>query len=375
MTSSATGRVFLVNRWVDAAAAGGLSIVVYLACLLLLRGGPGRLDVSATLALFFLLNFPHFSATNWRLYRSWSNARQFPVTAWVLPVLLAALVAAGLAHPALVAPALVGLYYLWSPFHYSGQALGITLLYGRRSGFAIGRVERLALAACVYGAFVNSFAALDRSPADLSFYGIEYPRFGLPAWIDPLTLGLTLTAGALFLAGIGQQALAARRAPPLVLLMPLLAHLVWFVVAKRTNTPLFLALVASFHSLQYLLIAWAVQLEERRDETGAAATREFVWRQSLKWGAGNVVGGLALFGALPWLVSRVFDTGLAPQVVFGIVWAALNVHHFFVDGVIWKLRSAGPAGALAASGADRLQPGAPRRGLRSAGQPPVGALR
>jgi len=348
--------------------------VVYLGCLLLLRGGLAPLGVSVTLALFFMLNFPHFSATNWRLYRSWSNARQFPVTAFGLPVLLAALVAAGLAQPSLVAPALIGLYYLWSPFHYSGQALGITLLYGRRSGFTIGRVERLALSTCVYGAFVNSFAALDRSPADLSFYGIEYPRFGLPAWIDPVTLGLTVAGGALFLARIGQQALAARRAPPLVLLMPLLAHLVWFVAAKRTNTPLFLGLIASFHSLQYLLIAWAVQLKERREETGAAPTRDFVWRQSLKWVAGNVAGGLALFGALPWLLSRVTGTSLALPVVFGIVWAALNVHHFFVDGVIWKLRSGGAAGALAASGADGLQAGAPRRALRPVGQSPVGAL-
>ena len=75
MTSPGTERVFLVNRWVDAAAAGGLSIVVYLGCLLLLRGGLAPLGVSVTLALFFMLNFPHFSATNWRLYRSWSNAR------------------------------------------------------------------------------------------------------------------------------------------------------------------------------------------------------------------------------------------------------------------------------------------------------------
>src|SRR5262245_37031208 len=163
--SRAGQELYLANRWVDAAAAGGLSIVVYLACLFLrgADGAPVGLDVTATLALFLVFNFPHFAATNWRLYRTAGNARQFPVTAWGLPALFVALVAAGLSHPSLVAPALIGLYYLWSPFHYSGQALGITLLYGRRSGFDIGRAGRLGLSTFVYAAFVNSFAALDRS--------------------------------------------------------------------------------------------------------------------------------------------------------------------------------------------------------------------
>ena len=373
----AGSELYLVNRWVDAAAAGGLSIAVYLACLLLrgVDGAPAGLDVMATLSLFVALNFPHFSATNWRLYRSWSNARQFPVTSLGLPVLFVALVAAGLSHPGFVAPALVGLYYLWSPFHYSGQALGITLLYGRRSGFEIGRAERLGLATFVYAAFVNSFAALDRSDADLSFYGIEYPRFGLPAWIGPVTLALVAAGGAMFLGKVAQRALAARRLPPLALLMPALAHLVWFVVAKRTNTPLFLALVASFHSLQYLLVAWAVQIQERRAETGAPPTREFVLQQSLKWGAGNVGLGLLLFVALPWVLTRAVDTGLPTQVVFGIVWAALNVHHFFVDGVIWKLRRPGVAGALAASRAESGAAAPRSAALRPVAPAPVGALR
>ena len=369
--------IFLVNRWVDAAAAGGLSIAVYLACLLLrgADGTPSGLDVIPTLALFLVFNFPHFAATNWRLYRTAGNARQFPVTAWGLPALFVALVAAGLRHPALVAPALIGLYYLWSPFHYSGQTLGITLLYGRRSGFEIGRAERLGLSIFVYAAFVNAFAALDRSDADLSFYGIEYPRFGLPAWIGPATLALVVAGGGLFLARVAQRALHTRRLPPLALLMPAAAHLVWFVVAKRTNTPLFLALVASFHSLQYLLVAWAVQIQERRAETRAPSTRDFVLLQSLKWAAGNVGLGLLLFLALPWVVSRTVDTGLPTPVVFGIVWAALNVHHFFVDGVIWKLRRPGVAGTLAAPRAEGGQAAAQLAVLRPVTNTSVGALR
>ena len=34
---------------------------------------------------------------------------------------------------------------------------------------------------------------------------------------------------------------------------------------------------------------------------------------------------------------------------FGVVWAAVNIHHFFVDGVIWKLREPATAAALTTS--------------------------
>ena len=104
------------------------------------------------MALF--VNYPHFSATVYRLYQSPDNIRQFPVTALGVPLLLVGAVAASLWQPELAAPYLVTLFLIWSPFHYSGQTIGITMLYARRCGFGIGRWERLALSAFVYSTFI-----------------------------------------------------------------------------------------------------------------------------------------------------------------------------------------------------------------------------
>jgi hypothetical protein len=63
----------------------------------------------------------------------------------------------------------------------------------------------------------------------------------------------------------------------------------------------------------------------------------------MKWGLWNYAGGIALFIGLPWLFYWV---PVPTVTVVGVIIAAINIHHFFVDGVIWKLRHASAASPL-----------------------------
>ena len=49
-----------------------------------------------------------------------------------------------------------------------------------------------------------------------------------------------------------------------------------------------------------------------------------------------IAGGIALFIPGPWLASRVFHFDFAAS--FLIFTALVNIHHFILDGAIWKLR-------------------------------------
>ena len=51
-----------------------------------------------------------------------------------------------------------------------------------------------------------------------------------------------------------------------------------------------------------------------------------------------MLGGAVLFWALPRLLVEA--SGLPLSTVEGIAIAGVQIHHFFVDGVIWKLRDA-----------------------------------
>ena len=59
------------------------------------------------------------------------------------------------------------------------------------------------------------------------------------------------------------------------------------------------------------------------------------WRPLAYFGV-LVVGGIALFVPGPWLASRVFHHDFTAS--FLIFTALVNIHHFILDGAIWKLR-------------------------------------
>jgi hypothetical protein len=72
------------------------------------------------------------------------------------------------------------------------------------------------------------------------------------------------------------------------------------------------------------------------DIGGHQPSKSFVLRESARWFGLNVVGGAFLFFALPTLAEL---TGASSTFSFAVVATAVQLHHFFVDGVIWKLKN------------------------------------
>ena len=330
--------LYFINAPTDYACIGGLSIALYAALALLQRGAhitPPAAQWSAAAAAFtWLCNWPHFAATSYRLYHSKRNIAQYPVTAAVIPLLMLAAIVASLASPDGVAPYFVKLYLIWSPYHYSGQSLGISLLYARRAGVRIGRLERLALSGFIFGTFLLPSSRAEVGADVRTFYGISYPMLRLPSAVPAILAAVMWTCGAAFLVLILSRAARTRRLPPPIVLLPAVTQLVWFEVGARI--PSFNEFVPFFHGLQYLLIAWAMQLKEQMDEHHVAPSPRYALTESLRWGAVILLGGAALF----WVLPRVgLLAGFSLSIAEPVIIAAVQIHHFFVDGVIWKLKN------------------------------------
>ena len=339
VTMSPPRPLYYVNWWCDGLVMGGLSIIAWLGLKALCGSAEPSGMTPLVLALGLVVNFPHFSATIYRLYQKPENLRQFPVTAWVVPWVLAAAVIACVWQPQVVAPYFLMLYLLWSPYHYSGQTLGVTMIYARRAGFPIGRRERLALSAFVYAAFVWAVSGMSSS-GSADIYGMAAPNFPAPAWLHAAAAAVMCT-GAL---GFGGFVLAwcarERRLLPPIVLVPVAAHFAWFVAGGGVTA--FIAIVPFFHGLQYLLVALAIQLKQRIDGGGERSWRR-VGREALRWWGFNIMGGAILFVAPVIVFSAAPVPGLS---MAAILVAAVNIHHFFVDGVIWKLRDPATSVAL-----------------------------
>ena len=330
--------LYFASGPIDFAVVGGVSLV---ACLVLwvFPTNVGTLPI----ALATICNWPHFAATSYRLYHSRENLRQYPLTAGLAPLVVLAAMIWALVSPARIAPAFVKLMLLWSPYHFSGQTLGLTLGYARRAGVTIDRRTRQALTVFLYASYLANTAALETGPGTRQFIGVAHARLGVAPWVTPAFDIVSVVAAVAFVVLLHRSA-RPRSVPPIILLPPL-AQGVWFVWGRGVDS--FQVLVPFFHSVQYMLVAWAVQLAERRSAQGAPPSVRFVATETARWWLLNVAFGLGLFVGLPYLYQAA--TGIELGVAMAVGAAAVQIHHFFVDGVIWKLRNSRIAAPLLVS--------------------------
>ncbi|MBX3026447.1 hypothetical protein KF840_16185 [bacterium] len=299
--------------------------------------GGNALDVAFAFSLLTLVcNHPHYMAT---VRRAWANPgrraayRRYTVH---LGLALGATALALWRWPALI-PAVFTLYLVWSPWHYTGQNFGLLMLFTRRAGVAPER--RLLRIAFTASYAVWLLTVQSRASSDPYIWSLDLPA----AALDPIALALALVSlvtGSLALGRMGERGGWRAILPPAVLLS---SQTLWFiapwllqVAGGRGVSPLYYSsgALAFMHCAQYL---WLTTWVERR-ETAAGAWRP--WRV----GTALVLGGIALFSAGPWIASGLFGADLRESTL--IVIALVNLHHFVLDGALWKLRDPATAAVL-----------------------------
>ena len=284
------------------------------------------------LALFF--NYPHYMATIYRAYHTQADFNKYRIFTVYITLLIALTVV--LSHVWLSAlPWIFTLYLTASPWHYSGQNYGLFMMFARRAGVQPTPSERRAL----YGSFLLSYAVLllglhtGRS-ADPLFVSLNLPE--TISWWAQIALTVAFVGCAGFgLARFISQAGFREMIPSLTLFS---TQFVWFLVptllslSQRFQVPqsrYSTGVLAIMHSAQYL---WITSYYAKRE---ARSAPERHWRPLAYFGL-LVVGGIALFVPGPWLSSRVFHVDFTRS--FLLFTALVNLHHFILDGAIWKLR-------------------------------------
>lgn len=340
--SQTTDRYF-VNAPVDAMLIGGASLLLYAIFRLRphLAASPSVVSIAATLV--WVCNYPHFASTNYRLYHSRSSIAQYPLTSYVTPLVMLAAVVGCYLSPPTIAPLFIKLYLLWAPYHFSGQTLGITMVYARRAGFVIDGWLRHCLTAFIFLTFAVQSAWAEVGLHVNLFYGVQYPTLGVPAWLPQTLTKMMWVALAATITLLIWKVVNGGSRIPLIVLLPAFTQYVWFVATPAGQ---FSYMVPFFHSLQYLLIAWSVQLREGLTRRQSDPSVRYVWSESARWMAINIAGGYALFWGLPHLGVH-FGQPLAFSTA--VMLAAIQIHHFFVDGVIWRLRNPAARSPLSSS--------------------------
>jgi tetratricopeptide (TPR) repeat protein len=325
---------WLYGPWTDLV----VGCAAWSAPLLLLSGRSMEVDARGWAVVFYALalvfNYPHYMATVYRAYHTRSEFARYRIFTVHLTVLLALVAIVSHAWSAVV-PWIFTLYVTWSPWHYTGQNFGLLMMYARRNGGAPSEGERRALYVSFLSSYLLLFIGFHTGPSNDPLI----LSLGIPALLsDFARLALLLVFAV---PGLAALVLLAKRLPLAAMLAPLAlfaAQFVWFVapavVEWATDVRLSQAryssgVLAIMHSAQYL---WVTSYYARRE---AEAVQGGTWRP-WSYAATLVGGGIALFVPGPWIASYLFRSDFTTS--FLIFTAIVNIHHFFLDGAIWKLR-------------------------------------
>jgi hypothetical protein len=331
---TAPPRAAIISPFVDALCAGGLSILV-LAPLLAL-GWTDLLLLSAGVQAWLgaLVNMPHFLASYRMVYRTRDSIRAHPWAAIYVPSILvcyciAAVVAGRWTDvPVSVLLTVSSTYLAW---HYTGQAWGMIATFTYLDGASFNQLERRLVRGSLY--------------ILMAWHVVWFFHLGYHDYVDltPLYEGLsilTAVALALGLTGFSLHRSRVGHFAPLRAWVPWIAIFVWYGAMARVGLPaLFIVQIA--HALQYLIFPFRVEVNRTRRAVPPAGARERVaWHMMVYLVlllAGSLIAAIALpLGAMAvvtgWLGTR------PGQLVGFAINAFFNIHHYFTDGVVWKLR-------------------------------------
>lgn len=305
---------------------------------------------------------PHYGATLLRVYERRSERRAYAIfTVWI-SLALAALYVGGL-YSAALGSFLLSLYLTWSPWHYTGQNYGVALLFLRRRGIEVTPSTKR----WIYTSFVLSYGltflaihgasyTADYAPVDYEGSAYRFLRFGIPAPFWIWAFGV-LGAGYVVATVLAARDLL-RRAPRAADLLPTgllaLTQALWFLLPplgrelgllsgvdpfRPDNASFLFIWVAAGHAAQYLWIT-TFYAGPRSAPARVGYYARCLFAGSAIWSLPALLYVWSGWESSPFAgIARGEDAGV-------LVAAVVNLHHFVIDGAIWKLRDGRVARAL-----------------------------
>ena len=348
-------RRHLLGPRLDFLTLGGGSLVVLAAIAVLYpRTAEARLALAAAMMfLAYFVNFPHFAHSYQLFYRGFLRKAFAPESALRLRYQLAGIavpasivvffaVAIGKASAPLLGLA-ANVMYFTVGWHYAKQGYGILMVAAAHSGTRFDAGERRRLLCNTHLAWVTWWLLSNNALAARDYWGLTYLMFDTP---DALLAAL-VAAVAVSTVLVGRDFLlkwrAERALPVTGLVAYAVAVYVWLLVGRVD--PLLVLVVPFFHSLQYLAVVWRYQLnvESARHAPAPAGRRTArIPARQMAFARFVVVG--CLLGTVGfWWAPEFLDARSGyDRSVFGataflfMAWTAINIHHYFLDNVIWR---------------------------------------
>jgi len=358
-TPSATTRHagYLFHPLIDFLLAGGGSMLLAFPIILLIQD---KKAIEATalawgFALSNVLNFPHF-ANSYQLLYTGIGGRIFGTgssrkvrlryvwAGFVAPVLIGGFMFAAyaLGDVRMLSYAANAMAFT-TGWHYVKQGYGVIAVLSAIRRIYYSEIEKRLLLVNGYVVWIYSWMVLNQTLHEDTLYGVRFFTFEVPSTLLTIGAGAAVSTTAAVVVAFAVRVLVRKQSVSWNGVVGYASALYLWLLAFHYDL-IFAIFIPAFHSLQYLLFTWRYQLNKVSSEfeTTAGPTPAHS-RPVLQRFAKFVVGGMVLgwigFVALPIL----FDISLTPdQTMWGpsvfvfifVMW--INIHHYFIDNVIWR---------------------------------------
>lgn len=314
---------------IDLLCVGGLSLLVLVPLLVSGIDHLGFITIGVLAWAQALLNYTHFMASYRIVYRSREMILRHKWASIGIPAILGAAMVAALLEAQAGGRILLTVFFAvasgYLAWHYTGQVWGMMASYAHLEGVPFDRGERL---------LVRTGLRILLAWHVLWFLKTALQDPGPVAALFPVVSAGAVLALALGAVGLWKLRMRTGRVPPGRVLVPWLAIFVWYAALARWGLPA-LFLVQAFHALQYLEFPVRVELNRAmRDAPGRTVGRMTAYTVVLLLAA--IAAMLVVPGPAMSVVADLLGAGretLVPVLVMYII----NIHHYFTDGVVWKI--------------------------------------
>lgn len=346
----------IISPSIDLLCCGALSIITVAGLFVYSLISPQSalftrgLQLSDILILGTWINAPHFMASYRLLYRTRKQIVQHRWASMYVPLILSMVIVYALftpgrgpGNPEFANGTVVELFIIvvtiLLAWHYTGQAWGMTASFSYMAGIRMDNTERRLIRSGFYAllAWHILWACLvlpDEPPLNQSdalivnILNDQGPKIEVVYHLWTVVVLLTIPIGII---GFIRTSRRTGSPPSLSSLSPWIAIYLWYALIWAY--PGLFAVLQIFHALQYLIFPIRVEINQYSAKEERSGTRRTI--RGITYYLVLVMVGYVVF----FLPQLSYFWGDKRLMLAAMVIGFVNVHHYFIDGVIWKLRN------------------------------------
>lgn len=360
LSSSAEAPAASPSRLIEFLLVGGATLVLFPLSWIVRKFvglDPSELAVGfLTFYAAYVVNDPHFTVTYFLFYKD-ARRRAFdpgvPLASrvrWVVSGVLVPAVLVAWAATSLALGSAQGLgwmvqvMFLLVGWHYVKQGFGVVTVLSSRHGVRVSDRERLAILVHCFAGWAYAWANPAMPAGEFEERGVVYWAPARPHWFELVALVVLMASSAWLVMTLVTEAKKRGRFLPLAPLGGFLIT-VWAWTIYSSIDPLLRYAIPALHSIQYLYFVWLMKRNEARSQEGPPSFGRPVAVRVGGLAVGALVLGWLLFHGVPGFLDGAFVPRARRNVIvgplgetpfFAAFYVFVNIHHYFMDHVVWR---------------------------------------